>query len=378
LIAPADMQTQLKKPVVSVVMVVCNVDRFLAEAIEGILGQTFREFEFIIVDFGSSDKSKEIISSYAAKDSRIKLHEIPHCGLTEARNAGCFRAQGRYIAVQDADDISLPQRLLWQVEFMEKHPQVGVVGGEIEWIDATGKILENSVLPYAATLNRPHGNREIQSALLSSCPFWEAVLLRSEAFFRVGGYRSVFVQSEDYDLYMRISEQFEMANLAQVTFQYRIHPHQVSVRKRKEQTLCSLAVRASAALRRNGNPDPLNSAKEITPELLAGLGISEADLQSALANEYRGWIHNLCGAGEWATALNAAMEMLKSSDWKYIKRRTLADMRLEVAGVYWKNNRFLMSMIIAGHAVITRPMLAGRPLKPWLQRLGLVRSEVIS
>ena len=95
----------MTEPVVSVVLVVCNVERFLGEAIESILRQTFREFEFIIVDFGSTDKSKEIVSSYAAKDVRVRLHEIPLCGLAEARNAGCFLARGKYIAIVDADDV---------------------------------------------------------------------------------------------------------------------------------------------------------------------------------------------------------------------------------------------------------------------------------
>src|SRR5579863_4921092 len=95
-------------PLVSVVMVVFNVDRFLGDAIESILDQTFGDFEFIIVDFGSTDKSKEIISSFATKDSRIKFHEIPHCRLSEARNTAGFLAKGKYIAIADADDVSLP------------------------------------------------------------------------------------------------------------------------------------------------------------------------------------------------------------------------------------------------------------------------------
>jgi hypothetical protein len=156
--------------------------------------------------------------------------------------------------------------------------------------------------------------------------------------------------------------------------QYRIHPHQVSVRRRKQQTLSSLATLASAASRRNGNLDPLNSVEEVTPAVLVGLGVSEAKQQSALAMEYRGWIHSMCGAGEWLGALNAAIEMLRSSDWKHMERRTMADMRLEVAGLYWKNKRYLMSIITVGHAVITRPMVAGRPLRPWLRRFGLVRA----
>src|SRR5271166_4018135 len=106
----------MSNPLVSVVMVVCNVDRFLAESIESILGQTFREFEFIIVDFGSTDESRAIISQYQDNDNRLRLHTIPHCGLAEARNVSCSLARGRYIAIMDADDVSVHERLMWQIE----------------------------------------------------------------------------------------------------------------------------------------------------------------------------------------------------------------------------------------------------------------------
>jgi GT2 family glycosyltransferase len=361
----------VNNPLVSVVMVVCNVDRFLDEAMKSILVQSFHDFEFIIVDFGSTDKSKAIISSYAAGDSRIRLHEIPHCGLAEARNVGCFLARGKYIAIMDADDVSLPERLMWEVEFMEKHPEVGVVGGAVKWIDATGRILANFVLPPGVTLDRPLGNCEIQSALTKYCIFWQpSVLMRSEAFTLVGGYREAFTPAEDYDLWLRISEHFQCANLEKVVLHYRIHPHQVSVGKRKEQTLGTLAAQASAASRRNGNPDPMKSVKEITPAVLVSLGVSEAKQQFALATEYRGWIHSMCGAGEWSGAMNAAIEMLHSSNWRHVDKRVMADMHLEAARLYWKNNRFLKSILSAGRAVMTRPAVAGRPLKLLLWRLG--------
>ena len=364
----------MDEPAVSVAMVVCNVERFLGEAIESILGQTFREFEFIIVDFGSTDKSKEIVASYAAKDSRVRLHEIPHCGLGEARNAACFLARGQYIAIMDADDVSLPDRLMWEVKFLEKHPEVGVVGGAVDWIDANGACVTHSAVPPGVTLSRPEGNRELQSALLKDCPFWQpSVLMRREAFVLVGGYRPAFAPTEDYDLWLRIAEHFEMANLKQVVLNYRIHPHQVSVRRRKQQTLGTLAALASTAARRKGEPDPLNSVKEITPEVLVELGVSEAKQQAALAIEYRGWIHSLCGAGEWSGALNAAIEMVKSSDWKHMERRARADMHLEVARLYWKNHRFLMGIITVGQAVITRPRVVGRPLGRLLRRLDVMR-----
>src|SRR6266436_4287239 len=87
---PNDMSSdRVSGPLVSVVMVVCNVDRFLAESIESILGQTFTDFEFIIVDYGSTDSSNDIVRGYAANDTRVCLREIPHGGLGEARNAAC-------------------------------------------------------------------------------------------------------------------------------------------------------------------------------------------------------------------------------------------------------------------------------------------------
>ena len=365
------MQTQVHKPVVSVAMVVCNVERFLAEAIESILGQTFHEFEFIVVDFGSTDRSKEIIAGYAAKDSRIKLHAIPHCGLAAARNASCFLAQGKYIAIMDADDVSVPDRLMWQVEFMEKHPRVGVVCGGVELIDGAGKSLTSSVVSSGVRLKHPTDNCDLQSELLIRCPFWEAVLMRREAFLQVGGYRPIFAQAEDYDLWMRVSEHFELANLEQVLFKYRLHSYQVSVRKRQQQTLCGLAVRASAESRRNGKPDPLNPVKEITPEFLATLGISEEMQRDALALEYQGWIKMMWAAGERSSALDATIAMLKLSDGNHVDRQERVETLVELTRLYWESNRCLMSIFTAVRAAIKQPRLTRRLLRNMLRRIGI-------
>jgi hypothetical protein len=196
--------------------------------------------------------------------------------------------------------------------------------------------------------------------------------MRREAIVQVGGYRPAFTPADDYDLWMRISEHFELANLEQVVFKYRIHSHQISVRRRKQQTLGSLAARAAATARRSGRPDPLNSVEEITPELLASLGISEDAQRIELVLEYKGWIKLMWAAGERSAALNAAIEMLKLSDGCPMDSRERSEMRLEVARLYWKNNRFAMSAITAGRAVMTRPKLTGRPVKLLLRRLRLV------
>ena len=157
-----------------------------------------------------------------------------------------------------------------------------MLGGGVELMDATGASLAESVLLSGVKLERPVADADLRTAMLAYCPFFQdAVLMRKEAFVLVGGYRPVFAQAEDYDLWVRISEHFQIANLKEVVFKYRMHPHQVSVRGRTQQTLCSLAVRASAQSRKKGNKDPLDSAKEITSELLAGMGVSEAEQQRA-------------------------------------------------------------------------------------------------
>jgi hypothetical protein len=349
----------MNEPLVSVVMVVCNVDRFLAESIESILGQTFKDFEFIIADFGSTDASKSIISTYAVKDKRIKFHEIPSCVLPEARNAGCLLAQGKYIAIMDADDVSLPDRLLWQIEFMEKHREVGALGGAVEWMDATGRPLRKMAHPLR--------DAEIQSALLRYSALWQpSALVRRDAFVAAGGYRPAFVVSHDYDLWLRIAERFQLANLEQVVLNYRIHPYQVSLRKRRQQSICCLAAQAAAIARRNGAPDPLNGVKEITPVVLAGLGVTETKLQATLASECRWWIRSVFAAGQDELALKSAVEMLRG-DWKHAERWHIADVQLIVARIYWRQKRFLSSFLAACRAVLIRPILVGRPFNSTLR-----------
>ena len=350
-------------PLVSVVMVACNVERFLAEAIDSILAQTYSNFEFIIVDFGSTDGSKAIAAGYAAKNERIEFHEIPHCGLPEARNAACSFAKGKYAAIMDADDVARPERLALQVEFLESHPQVKALGGAVEWIDTNGTSLMKR--------ENPPGNSEIQAALSERCPLWHpSVMISLDAFRQVGGYRAPFVVAQDYDLWLRIAERFELANLDDVVLQYRLHSSQVSVRRRKQQTLCVLAAQLSASCRRRGAPDPLDSTEQITPEKLLSWGVSQCKLQNSLAADYRDWIRNICMAGERSAAIQATREIL-NCNLKYVERWRVAEFYLTIARLYWQNKNYVKSFAAGAHAVLTRPIMLGRPLKPLLHRLGL-------
>ncbi|MGA2593414.1 MAG: glycosyltransferase [Bryobacteraceae bacterium] len=346
---------------VSVVMSVLNGERFLREAVESILDQGFREFEFIIVDDGSTDRSASILDCYQSRDARVKVYHQGHAGLIQSLNRGCRLAQGKYIARMDADDAASKDRLMWQVDFMEAHPQIGVLGGAVEWIDATGKSL--------GTYRYPVEDRQIKALLLHGCALWHpTVLLRREVFVRTGGYRAVVVDAEDYDLWLRIADHFQLANLEAVVLKYRIHPYQISMRRREQQTRSFLAAQVAATTRKNGLPDPLGTVQEITPEALVALGVTLAQQRSRFVSDYWQWIRNMCTAGEYPTALKAALEILRSG-FEDIERRQLADLHLTVARLLWREGRLLSSLLSAGRAVVNRPVVVGRPLKLLLRRL---------
>lgn len=354
----------MAKPVVSVVMVICNVERFLREAIESVLRQTFRDFEFIIVDFGSTDKSKNIAADYASTDTRIKLHEIPRCGLAQARNAACLIAQGRYIAVMDADDLSLPDRLMLEVDFMQKHPEIGLLGGAAEWIDARGRPLW--------TVDLPTEDEKIKTALRTQYPFFHsAILVRTEVFAHVGGYRPVVTPAEDYDLALRISEQVRCANLAQVVGKYRIHPNQVSLTWRKQQTLCKLAAQASALSRRMGHVDPLSAVNEITPAVLTTMGVTEATQESHIFAERRRWICHMAKAGEYRATLKSSAAALRS-DPNPAARLRIADLHFAAAKFNWQKRRFFRGLLAASNAMIFNPVMAVRIMQAMTRRFRLI------
>lgn len=357
----------MNKPLVSVVMVVCNVERFLVEAIESILHQTFSDFEFIIVDYGSTDSTKNIVAHYAEADPRVRLHEIPHCGLGEARNAACSLAQGRYIGLMDADDVALPDRLQLEVDFMERHPKVGLLGAGVQWINAAGQALY--VCCHATD------DEQLRKALVDYCTFWQpTVLLLKEAFERAGGYRDAFSPAEDYDLWLRITEHYQCANLEAVLLKYRMHPHQVSIRKRKQQTLGILAAQRSAAMRQNGETDIFSSVDTITPEVLTKVGVTESIQDRAFMFEARRWIRHMTMAGEMSAALDSALQLLRVS-WTDVDEWQIADLYLMVAGFQWRRREFSQGIRSAIQAVRVRPKVLGRPLRPWLQWLGLVQTQ---
>jgi glycosyltransferase involved in cell wall biosynthesis len=341
---------------VSVVMSVFNGERFLCEAVESILAQTFRDFEFIIINDGSKDCSGDILSYFQKRDARVQLYHQDNRGLVSSLNRGCGLARGKYIARMDADDIADKYRLARQVEFMESDPEVAVVGGAVELIDSNGRTLH--VVKY------PRTHHEIKKTLLYDCALCHpTAFIRREMLVSVGGYREVVVDAEDYDLWLRLADRFQLANLDLVVLKYRLHVNQVSVRKCRQEGLSGLASRISAAARRNGERDPLESIEEITPTTLSQMGALLSEQEREIARQHLRCIRNMYRAGEYANAL-FALRLLNQSPFKH-EPWIIADAHLWAAKLYWRKKRVLSSFLMAARAVVKRPIILGRPLKSY-------------
>jgi len=353
------------KPPVSVVMSVFNGERFLAEAVESILGQTFGDFEFIIVDDGSTDGSPRILHSYANGDSRVRIYHQPNQGLAHSLNRGCALARGRYIARMDADDVSVPDRLMWQVRLMEEYPELGAAGGWVEYIDNQGRVFGD--------LHCPLDNQSIRSDLYQlGCPLCHpATIMRKSVFLATGGYREPFLDAEDYDLWLRFAEHSQLANLDRVVLKYRHHAGQVSDRRLRQQCLSTLAAREIALSGRSQLQDVLKSVRAIGPAELAKLGVDVTTQQQYMAARYRARIRRLEREGVISAALNFATEMFRSSQWEHAERWIIADIHLRRASFYRRQGMIFPHLKAVVRALITRPVVAGRPLKRLLQRVGI-------
>lgn len=346
-------------PAISVVMSVFNGQAFLAPAIESILNQTFRDFEFIIIDDGSADKTSEILSAYASRDARIRTVRHENKGRTASLNGGISLARANYIARMDADDIALPGRLLQQIEFLRQHPEVGLLGGAVQLIDHSGKVFD--------TVRPPLSDSEIKSIMLRYNPMWHpTVVMRKEVLLAVGTYRTIFDESEDYDLFLRMGERCQIANLDKVVLRYRIHANQVSVRHGRHQVECVLAAAAAAEIRKRGGSDPLSGIDRITPKLLRSLGVTTAQVREALLAHYIHWI-DLLRQIDTEAALGCTLQLACD---QYVDRPARANAFLAAATIQYGQRRRAKALISAGRAVLLRPILAGRPAKRALTRLA--------
>ncbi len=222
-------------PTVTVLMPVYNGEAFLRTAVESILRQTFTDFEFLIVDDGSTDDSREIVRSL--RDPRIRLETVEkNRGTVHALNTGIALARGKYIARMDCDDISLPHRLDRQVGFMEKHPGVGVCG--------SGMRLVKKGKPKNFRY-QPCSDEELKITLLfNTCFFHPTVIMRTSVVEKAL-YPDNLVYTQDYNFWTRLAPTTGFANLREPLVYFREHPDQVSAKKADMQKTNARSIRRS-------------------------------------------------------------------------------------------------------------------------------------
>jgi len=242
------------KPIVSVVLPVRNGLPYLPASVNSILDQTYEHFELITIDDGSTDETRDWLAARALQDGRLRCVDNPGRGLVDALNIGLNAARGVYIARMDADDIAMPRRLEKQVKFLESNPSIAVLGTQVLPIDAKGD-------PVSKVTSFPTDPASISTALVEKgCIFRHpTIMARREALLSVGGYRPALTYAEDFDLWLRMAERFDLANLPDVTLFYRLHPQSISQARQMEQQLAHSLALLSAQRRRRGLSDPIET-----------------------------------------------------------------------------------------------------------------------
>lgn len=217
-------------PTVSVLLPVFNGERYIGEAVESILKQTFRDFEFLIIDDGSTDQTPGILRSHAERDPRIRIVTKANGGYTKALLVGLSLAKGKYIARMDADDISHPDRFASQVAFLDENPACGVVGSAIRIIDPDGDPITHRRYPLT------HSEIDAAHVHKGECSLAHpSTMIRRSALEEAGSYRPEFEPAEDFELWTRLGEKAELANLAAELLSYRLHPKSTSTQRGRDQ-----------------------------------------------------------------------------------------------------------------------------------------------
>lgn len=200
---------------VSVLMPVHNGKPYLEEAIKSILSQTYKDFELIAVDDASSDNSFNVLEKYAKKDIRIKIiKNEKNIGLTKSLLKAVSIAKGAYIARQDADDISLPERLEKQIYFLSHNPSYAAIGTRARIINKDGKFIKKADVPKTWFMTK-------QILKFGNCFLHGSIMMRKEDYDKAGGYRNNFHFGQDFDLWLRISKKKKMKNLGERLYLWR-------------------------------------------------------------------------------------------------------------------------------------------------------------
>jgi cellulose synthase/poly-beta-1,6-N-acetylglucosamine synthase-like glycosyltransferase len=240
-------------PRITVVMAVRDGDRSLAAAVDSILSQSFSNFELVVVDDGSRDTTPQLLAEYAKRDPRVRVLSQGPQGIAAALNRGLSASRSAIIARLDADDVALPDRLRRQLSFLESHPEILLLGSWAIRIDAVGR--------RTGVLKPPTQHSALLRALGRDNSFvHSSVMYRKSDVVGLGGYRAAFEAAEDYDLWLRLSERGQIANLAEPLVCYRTHEESITWRSQVWQAFSVRIAKRSARFRLERTHDPFSGA----------------------------------------------------------------------------------------------------------------------
>lgn len=283
------------RPTISVVMAVRNGQSYLAEAIDSVLAQTLIDFEFLIVDDGSSDDTAAILKRYEARDARVRVIRQENTGLTRALNVALAKARGRYIARMDADDVSEPDRFSAQVNYMDERPELVALGCKLSLIDPDGE--------HLAHRQPPVSHDAIVARLLEgdgAIPHPSA-MIRHDALRAAGGYREEFACAQDLDLWLRLSEIGALANLDRPLLRYRLHCDSVTTARRDQQLMFA----------RKAVQDAFSRREQHHPELL----VASTHSAGSAAKIFRSWARMALRSGNKTAASKHCVNALRAAPW---------------------------------------------------------------
>lgn len=233
-------------------MAVYNGEPYIAESIESVLGQTHRDFEFIVVDDGSTDRTGEILDRYAARDARIRVISQANADQPASLNRALAAARNEWVAVLDADDMCMPHRLETQLRALRREPSVRVLGARAVWMNQWGK--ERGVRAFG-----PESVKEFEELIgrdENVVIVHPSAMMHRPTVLALGGYDPNFGPAADIELWSRVSDEHAVISLPETLIHYRIHPSNMSMTRFFEQKLMARWIKARQHARRRGLPQP--------------------------------------------------------------------------------------------------------------------------
>jgi len=274
------------QPKISVVMTVYNTEKYLKEAINSVLNQTFENFEYILINDASTDNSLEILQSF--RDKRLRIVNNPvNMGVAASSNIGLDMARGTYVIRMDSDDISLPHRFETQLNYMEDHPDIGVVGS---WVRCFGDQTDDYVWEFPLQHHEIRANQIFNPKIHHS-----SIIMRKSLLDRYHlRYNPRFTRSLDYEFYVRHADKLTFANLNEVLLLYRRHPEQISTGYFNEQQQLAGEVRLSELGKLGITPNE----REFLLHQMLSIGSFRPDRE--FVDQSRSWLEKLWFANKQA------------------------------------------------------------------------------